>query len=123
MDATTISEHDDVRIGSFSPDGSRFAYLARDGRSWRVVADGSPGPGFEAIDEQFAVTFSPDGAQFAYVAQQSSGRLVPVVDHEAGPEETGWGRPVFEPAGRIWFLGATPESLLRWDWTEARAQP
>lgn len=116
VDATTDSEHDDVRMGGFSPDGSRFAYLARDDDSWRVVVDGSPGPGFAAIDERYAVTFSHDGAHFAYVAQKSSGQLVPVLDHEAGPEGTGWA-PALEPAGRIWFLGATPESLLRWDWT------
>lgn len=49
----------------FSPDGSRYAYVAKDGDSGRVVVDGKPQP---PADNIAGFSFSPNGQHFAYVA-------------------------------------------------------
>ena len=43
-------------------------YAALDGKRWRAVIDGVPGPGHDAVDSA-TVTFSPDGRRVGYVAE------------------------------------------------------
>lgn len=52
--------------------GSHYAYAARDGDSWRVFHDGSPGKAVESVE---LLTISPDGLHVAYVATISSGYI------------------------------------------------
>lgn len=67
----------------FSPDGQRFAYLARVGDQVRLVLDGEPGPLFDAISWEHQ-PFSPDGRHVAYVASRD-GQIMIVRDGIAGP--------------------------------------
>ena len=50
---------------AFSPEGSRFAFVAKDGEMGRVVVDGKAG---SPVKNVAGFTFSPDGSHFAYIA-------------------------------------------------------
>lgn len=50
---------------TFSPEGSRFAFVAKDGDFGRVVVDGEAGSRYRNVA---GFTFSPNGKHFAYIA-------------------------------------------------------
>jgi hypothetical protein len=68
----------------FSPDSSRFAFIAKDGDYGRVVVDGKAGPRHRNIA---GFTFGPDGRHFAYVAmsEQSMAIIVDGVEMARAP--------------------------------------
>ncbi|MBN2352359.1 MAG: PD40 domain-containing protein [Spirochaetales bacterium] len=62
-------ESDEISAIVFSPDGSHYAYSARNGSKWRMVADGAPlGPEVDEINPA-CVVYSPDGNRLAYGAR------------------------------------------------------
>ncbi len=65
-----------------SPDGMRFAYIAkRDGGAVAVV-DGKPGTRYAVVAP---IAFSPDGKRYAYKATRDDHRWTFVVDGKEGP--------------------------------------
>jgi len=67
---------------SFSPDGKRFAYMAKQSDGARVVVDGTAGPLFDAVYWE-SIPFSPDGRHVAYLAARE-GSYVAVRDGVVG---------------------------------------
>jgi Tol biopolymer transport system component len=67
----------------FSSDSTRFAFVAKDGDSGRVVVNGEAGPRYRNVA---GFTFSPDGKHFAYVAmfEQSMAVIVDGVEMATG---------------------------------------
>jgi len=61
---------------TFSPEGSRFAFVAKDGDFGRVVVDGEAGSRYRNVA---GFTFSPDGKHFAYIAMSAESMAV-IVD-------------------------------------------
>lgn len=59
----------------FSPDGKRFAYVAKQGDSARVVVDGTAGLLFDAVHWD-STPFSPDSRHVAYVAAREGSYVV-----------------------------------------------
>lgn len=59
----------------FSPDGKRFAYVAKQGDSARVVVDGTAGLLFDAVHWD-STPFSPDGRHVAYLAARGGSYVV-----------------------------------------------
>jgi Tol biopolymer transport system component len=85
---------------TFSPDGSRLAYVARKDWKWRVVVNGVEGPAFYNIGEG-SVTFSPDSAHLAYTAWRAGKWRLVIDDREVGSEWTAFVKgavPVFDSA-------------------------
>jgi hypothetical protein len=66
----------------FSPDGERFAYVAKQGDGARVVVDGTAGLLFDAVHWD-STPFSPDSRHVAYLAAQE-GSYVAVRDGVVG---------------------------------------
>jgi len=76
---------------TFSGNSARLAYVAREGKQFRMVLDGQAGPRFDQIGPP---VFSPDGKHLAYAARQGK-RWRVVRDGKAGPlMDYAWG-PVF----------------------------
>lgn len=61
---------------TFSPEGSRFAFVAKDGDFGRVVVDDEAGSRYRNVA---GFTFSPDGKHFAYIAMFAQSMAV-IVD-------------------------------------------
>jgi len=70
--------------GVFSPDGTRFAYIARKNGKELLVCDGKVGREYDIVVKN-SIRFSRDGKHFAYVAQRGNKQLV-VLDEVEGPE-------------------------------------
>lgn len=71
-----------VRTLAWSPDGSRFAYVAeRDSRSWAVI-DGARSKEWDAIG---GLAFSGDSKSVAYAAKEPRGNFLIVDGREIGP--------------------------------------
>src|SRR5687768_15625570 len=60
---------DAVHAPTLSADGSRFAYLARQGKTWSLVIDGKLQPG--SYDDLGLAFFSRDGKRFAYAYREA----------------------------------------------------
>ncbi|MDL5502050.1 MAG: hypothetical protein QSU88_02435, partial [Candidatus Methanoperedens sp.] len=56
---------------TFSPDGKRIAYAAREGDKWFVVVDGKEGKRYDDILKHTPV-FSPDSKRIAYAAREGN---------------------------------------------------
>ena len=52
---------------AFSPDSRRMGYAVQDGRKWRVIVDGQPGPLVDSVSDPI---FSADSNRFAYHATE-----------------------------------------------------
>jgi TPR repeat protein/WD40 repeat protein len=70
-----------------SPDGRRYAYLAKQGDGWRVVLDGQEQPIYKGIGDR-SLRFSPDSKRFAYAAFTGD-KWALVVDGKEHPMEGG----------------------------------
>jgi hypothetical protein len=82
LDGKRIGPFDALGEGeAWSADGKRFAFRARRGKEWMVVADGAPGPKFDGTAD---IVFSGDGRRMAYAAQRGN-RWSLVVDRRVGP--------------------------------------
>ncbi|HVV73044.1 MAG TPA: hypothetical protein VHI52_16330, partial [Verrucomicrobiae bacterium] len=80
------SVYDGVYGLRFSPDGSRYAYLAAKGENWRMVVDGK-------LEAQISLDtacpcFSPNGKRIAYLAGRGPEWWM-MVDRKAGPRFKG----------------------------------
>jgi hypothetical protein len=77
---TVLQDVDSSKLW-FSPDGNRFAYVARNGKKRHAVVDGRLGPPFEDVRD---LGFSSDGSLTAYSAKSHKQWSI-VVNHRAGP--------------------------------------
>jgi len=75
--AAEVQNHEGVNDVTFSPDGSRHAYVAEERGRGFVVVNGAAGPAF---DRAVQPRFSPDGAFLVYRARQDGKRFVVVAD-------------------------------------------
>lgn len=111
VDSSAGSRFDGVAISSLvmSPDGRRFAYAARRGRSWSVVVDEHVGPAWSGIGE---IVFSDDGRHVIYSAQRGRDWVV-VHDTTAGPpfDAILSGSIIASPAGRVAYAGQRGDSV------------
>lgn len=111
VDSSAGSRFDGVAISSLvmSPDGRRFAYAARRGRSWSVVVDEDVGPAWSGIGE---IVFSDDGRHVSYSAQRGRDWFV-VHDTSAGPpfDAILSGSITVSPAGRMAYAGQRGDSV------------
>jgi WD40 repeat protein len=82
---------------TFSRDGKRLAYVAREGSTFIAVVDGKPFRPEEVILSP--VGFSPDGRRTVYVARDRDHRQFAVVDGKPGPKHSEVREPVFSPDG------------------------
>lgn len=64
----------------FSPDGSRFGFVAQDESTWRVVIDGKAGEARHEVIDGKSLEFSPDGQHYRFKIRNSSGDWNFVVD-------------------------------------------
>jgi len=90
----------------FSPDGKRFAFLARNAHSSFVVVDGQESQGYSKIQN---FRFSSDGRRYAFEAYDPPGGWVVVVDGKEGPKLYGLadGSLTFSPDGsRVAYAAA-----------------
>jgi Tol biopolymer transport system component len=90
VDGTPGPTFSDIRVGPspFSSDSKRVAYLAGKGFQWHAVIDGVVSEGYDGATEP---VFSPDGKRVAYAGVQERGKVVVVVDGQAGPAWHGVG--------------------------------
>jgi hypothetical protein len=70
----------------FTPDGGRWAYVARQGDKWLAVVDGIEGNEYDEITNGHLI-FSPDGGSHAYMARRDDKHFVVV----NGVEGTAYG--------------------------------
>ena len=114
----------------FSPDGSRYAYLAEVDANWWMVVDGETGPKFKGQkgrsnilsvgeEELPALTqpqFSPDSAHIAYAALQGDRWGALLDNNPVGPkyERIIDGGPSFHEAGALEFLTRPSHVRRRW---------
>ncbi len=97
----------DVAVAS----NGRVAYVAHEGGTRRVVADGAKGEAYSGVR---GLAFSADGKRFGYVATIAEGREVAVVDGKAGAEYMMIAlAPEFAPDGSAVTIGmAARETTL-----------
>jgi hypothetical protein len=80
--------YDGVYDARFSSDGSRYAYRARQGKSWRMVVDGKPET--EISLNSATPCFSSNGKRLAYVAGRGPEWWI-MLDRKAGSKFKGPG--------------------------------
>ncbi len=110
LDSTMTGPFDAVTSGSlqFSPDGSRFAFIANAQGRTAVVLDGHPLGWYRAVSW---FRFSPDSRRFAYAATNDTKWRV-YCDNDPGPETDGIGNDiVFSPDSRRLAYGACFDTL------------
>lgn len=102
---------------TFSPDGSKVAYQAKQNDKWFVVVGNKRGPDFDLISQ---ILFSPDSNRIAYIARQDNKAFV-VVGNKRGSEYELVRSPILrpdgsrlpgidEPSGSIGFIAFSPDS-------------
>lgn len=79
-DSKAHKPFDEITDLIYSRDGRQYAYLARKGKSWVVVVNGSEGPPF---DKTATPKFSPDDSKVVYRARQDGRRFLVVADTNA----------------------------------------
>ena len=82
IDGQNGPAYDGIGAIVFAPGGPRFAYRARKGQSWVLVADGREGDEYDAIP--LDPIFSPDGKSVYYAARKGEGCMI-VAGSKAGP--------------------------------------
>lgn len=106
---------DEIAGAAYGPDSARFAYLARRGPDWFVVADGKPGKSHPHIFGN-SLAFTADGRHVLF-ASRSGGRSYAVADDRPGApyhllfaEED---RPVaVDSAGAFHYLALRGDSVF-----------
>ncbi|MGA1974777.1 MAG: hypothetical protein ABSG92_04000 [Conexivisphaerales archaeon] len=104
VDGKEENAYDEVAEGSlrFSPDGRRFAYVAKEWPKWFVVVDGKEGKHYDSLSTGDPV-FSPDSRRVAYHAVAyhalvgEGERIFAVVDGKEGKQYKDMGDLVFSP--------------------------
>ncbi len=91
-----IPEKQVLAAVTFSPDGRRVIYAAKDEKTQFVIDGGRQGPHYDIIK---IIIFSPDGKRSAYVAGQGGKEFI-VVDGREGKKYDSVSNPVFSPDGR-----------------------
>lgn len=88
---------DEIRHVTFSPDGTRLVYAARQAGKWHLIEKDQKGPEYNMIHR---VNFSPDSGSLVYIAQTKegfvavhNGKQSPVVDVIVGD-------PIFSNDGK-----------------------
>lgn len=113
IDGKVGPEYDAVGGIEFSPDGSRWAYIAKKNEKEFVVLDGTPGPKYDAIGGM--LTFSPDGRRLAYVATRYNANgdasACVVADGKEGPRfyDVYSASVTFSPDSKRLAYAATPD--------------
>ena len=102
----------------FNADGSRFAYIARNGNIYWLVIDGKKlGPYDSIVDRTF--TFSPSGKQYACVIV-NKGRYYVLSDGKIGPEcDKVVSQLVFNPTGThlAYVVGNRVTGTRKWTYS------
>ena len=89
----------------FSPDGTKVAWLEKQGRSWRVLLDGVEGPGDREIFDEAPPQFSPDSRHLVYFHRDKEKMHIAVFN---GPERSHEMIPpyaVFSEHGAMYMAG------------------
>jgi len=81
LDGTESQPYDVIGTLTFSPDGRRFAYTAKIGKTWRMVIDGVAKTPYDSITKDYwtqqQAVFSADGKHLAYrVTSHGKERLI-----------------------------------------------
>ncbi|MDB5296742.1 MAG: hypothetical protein JWO31_2725 [Phycisphaerales bacterium] len=107
LDGVPQPAYDAVGRFTFSPDGSRFGYVARSGTQTTMVIDGKETARHAAVA---GLTFSADGKRYAYAVEQADaagklgGKQALVANDGAGEKQyqsfDGLGAIAFSPDGR-----------------------
>ncbi len=71
------TKYDEAASLTYSKDGRFYAYAARNGQNWFVVANAKEGPAFDKV---VTPLFSPDGKFLVYRARKEGKRFVVVAD-------------------------------------------
>jgi hypothetical protein len=104
-------ESDQITAIIFSPDGHHYAYPAKNGPKWRLVADGQArGPELDEINPA-CVVFSRDGGRLAYGARQGLKWFIVLdgeVDLKSGYDNLAFF--AFSPDGRRFAYAAIKDS-------------
>lgn len=87
---------EEIKLVTFSPDGTRLAYAARKNDQWHLVEGESASPGYTVIQR---VVFSPDSASLVYIARSKDGAFMVINGKKQGVFEAVLGEPVFSPTG------------------------
>jgi len=94
----------------FSPDGTRVAYIVRQGKKTLLISDGQTTPA--GSDEPVGLpAFSHDGKRIGYIARRG-GRSLVVVDGVEGPAYDWIERLVFSPDGRLAYAARRGQTAL-----------
>ena len=96
---------------SFSPDGSRMAYRAQEGRKQYVVAGGRKSKGFDGISGKMGFLFSPDSKHMAAVAVEGKKQIL-ILDGRYSKPYDRIGEVVFSPDSRHYVYSV--ETSGRW---------
>lgn len=76
-----LARYDEAEGLTVTQSGSDYAYAARKGDRWFVVANEVEGPGFDRV---VSPKFSPDGKHLVYRARQDGRRFVVTTDRRGG---------------------------------------
>jgi Tol biopolymer transport system component len=104
LDGTSSPAFGSVTSIIFSPDSKHWAYVARNGKQSQVIADGTPGPLFDDIedyDDQH-IRYSPDSKHLYYIAEIGNR---PQLIEDGVPSAASM--PVFSPDGQhiVFYTG------------------
>lgn len=110
LNGAASREYDDISsdIGVFSPDGQKFAYVAKVGENWHVYTRSSSlmtaSPPCQAIK---GLGFSPDGKRLAYCALRNNEVFISMNDKTFGPYDPYYASNgvVFAPKGGRFAFG------------------
>ena len=107
VDAKPDAEYEGIlnRTPVFSSNGKHFAYGARKGEQWFVVADGKAGPKWDMILEG-SLIFSEEGQHLAYVAKKGRQWFVVIDDKISAPYDEISCLPMLSKDGQHVVYGA-----------------
>ncbi|MCX7702480.1 MAG: hypothetical protein N2234_00030 [Planctomycetota bacterium] len=110
VDGKEGKRYDDLAFLTFSPDGKRFAYAAKEGDKWLVVIDGKEEKKYNGIGEG-TIAFSPNSDTVAYAAITDTGWTMVVNGNEGEKYDVivtiGPKKIVFDPTENLSHLSGT----------------
>lgn len=113
-DETESKLYDGVYFPTFSPDGNRFAFIAKIGpienQKSTVVVEGKEGKYYDSIVDSFE--FSPDSNHIGYEVHQNNQEDFIVIDQKEDSKYDNVGNLIFSPDSKRYAYRATKDNKV-----------
>ena len=111
LDGVESTPYDLIGSLTFSPDGRRFAFTAKEGKTWCMVIDGVAKKRYDSINEEYwtkqQAVFSEDGKHLAYRVTRGGKELLIIDGRETTVDDPAFER-LFKRPGQPYSMTGNP---------------